>query len=117
SRRRQTSTKRDWSSDVCSSDLNHLNNGNIFPIRQIGWGCDFPLVDIQWTGCTYAYPLQLMHRNVIGLDQLIDFSINLFDDRFWTCCCVCLNFDLICNLSSLINNCNSSFCTPNINTY
>src|SRR5699024_1007239 len=27
SRRRHTRSKRDWSSDVCSSDLNHLFNG------------------------------------------------------------------------------------------
>src|SRR5207249_6010325 len=44
SRRRHTRSKRDWSSDVCSSDLNHAEPSGIAHIRERHDG-DFRLPD------------------------------------------------------------------------
>src|SRR5207249_6574182 len=35
SRRRHTRSKRDWSSDVCSSDLFHADNAYFYPVVRI----------------------------------------------------------------------------------
>src|SRR5699024_619124 len=37
SRRRHTSSKRDWSSDVCSSDLSNASRTMLFNIRTLDW--------------------------------------------------------------------------------
>src|SRR5699024_11265927 len=42
SRRRHTRSKRDWSSDVCSSDLDIFNDG--FGVTFVGFGIDIETV-------------------------------------------------------------------------
>src|SRR5699024_12229538 len=56
SRRRHTRSKRDWSSDVCSSDLVCACPITSLPSRTIGIVCS-------WIGVASSYPLRLIAFN------------------------------------------------------
>src|SRR5690606_39291137 len=49
SRRRHTRFSRDWSSDVCSSDLNNTNCDPIYKkVRMLSIGCNLVSVKLNW---------------------------------------------------------------------
>src|SRR5207249_5885253 len=85
SRRRHTRSKRDWSSDVCSSDLDRGSHGGLFqrclgffPVRCIQLGSQIPPAEIVGVGAPRgAQRLQL-------LPALLDQPVVFF--HFYTPC-------------------------------
>src|SRR5690606_35737404 len=71
SRRRHTRFSRDWSSDVCSSDLRRGNYRSMVLMSQLGYGSDMIEVTMS-AGDSLNPSINVLHYAVIGNGAYVD---------------------------------------------